>query len=475
MSIRNLDWLFWQPDVLGRLDRRGRLELGVESHLGHQVTRHQVGRDRLVGSRQLQAADRAGLARAGDDPEPGVEVAGDQRDVDAALVGVDGADERLRMLDAGFLEHLFVGCVALDMEAVLVPKALDRVLVAVDHHVLLAGAGEFPDDLGAHPAVAADDQVVTELTDLPLQPADPPEFEEMPLAERLREDAKAVEHGTDAANDQHRGEDAARRSQRVDLGEAHRRDGDDRHVEGVEQAPTLDQEVAGGAEDDDDREQDGGQPEPREGVFDAGPDHARVRVRPSSRPSSSSLPQRFSRLSWKRVSTSSGWRRRWAAASGDTPALTSSRVGSFSSLSLVAASRRRASLERPSRAPSTSSRTRPPLAEEVSAWLNGGFEVFTASLDGALAGVVRCSFPTGTCLVDRMAVDPERHSAGVGRALAEHAIARARRAGVTKVWVQATPKLEDVVQLYRSLGFRESGHLRAHYWGEDVTLMELPL
>ena len=116
-----------------------------------------------------------------------------------------------------------------------------------------------------------------------------------------------------------------------------------------------------------------------------------------------------------------------------------------------------------------------PGADEVAAWLNGGFEVFTATLDGQLVGVVRCSFPTGTCLVDRMAVDPDRNSGGIGRVLAEHAIARARRAGVTKVWVQATPKLEEVVNLYRSLGFRESAHLRAHYWGEAVTLMELPL
>jgi GNAT superfamily N-acetyltransferase len=116
-----------------------------------------------------------------------------------------------------------------------------------------------------------------------------------------------------------------------------------------------------------------------------------------------------------------------------------------------------------------------PGPEEVGEWLKGGFEVFTAVLDGVLVGVVRCSFPTGTCLVDRMAVDPDRNNSGIGRALAEHAIARARRAGVTKVWVQATPKLEEVVNLYRSLGFRESAHLRAHYWGEDVTLMELPL
>src|SRR5437588_11835967 len=74
-----------------------------------------------------------------------------------------------------------------------------------------------------------------------------------------------------------------------------------------------------------------------------------------------------------------------------------------------------------------------PAAEEVAAWLNGGFEVFTASLVGVLAGVVRCSFPTGTCLLDRMGVDPERNKFGIGRALAEHAIARPRRAGVTKV------------------------------------------
>lgn len=74
-----------------------------------------------------------------------------------------------------------------------------------------------------------------------------------------------------------------------------------------------------------------------------------------------------------------------------------------------------------------------------------------------------------------MAVDPDRHRRGVGRALIEHAISRARRAGVTKVWVQTTPKLEAVQKLYRSLGFRESGHLRAHYWGEDVILLELPL
>src|SRR5579859_4165115 len=116
-----------------------------------------------------------------------------------------------------------------------------------------------------------------------------------------------------------------------------------------------------------------------------------------------------------------------------------------------------------------------PSAEEVGAWLTGGFEVFTATLDGELVGVIRCSFPTGTCYADRLAVVPERAGAGVGRALVEHAIARARRAGVTKVWVQSPSKLEELLRLYRSLGFRDSAHLRAHQWEEDVTLLELHL
>ncbi|HEY8680996.1 MAG TPA: hypothetical protein VIN01_08070, partial [Candidatus Dormibacteraeota bacterium] len=33
-----------------------------------------------------------------------------------------------------------------------------------------------------------------------------------------------------------------------------------------------------------------------------------------------------------------------------------------------------------------------PGSDEVGAWLKGGFEVFTATLDGSLVGVVRCSF-----------------------------------------------------------------------------------
>src|SRR5207237_8068229 len=77
-------------------------------------------------------------------------------------------------------------------------------------------------------------------------------------------------------------------------------------------------------------------------------------------------------------------------------------------------------------------RDQAPLADEVAAWLRGGFEVFTGTVDGDLVGVVRCSFPTGTCLVDRMEVEPGRDGNGSRRARARHALQQASRRGGTR-------------------------------------------
>ena len=114
-------------------------------------------------------------------------------------------------------------------------------------------------------------------------------------------------------------------------------------------------------------------------------------------------------------------------------------------------------------------------AAEVRAWFRGGFEVFRVRYGGRLIGAVRCSFPSSACFVDRLAVDPDARGRGVGHQLLEHAIGRARRAGVTRVWSQVSPKLESSHGLLRSLGFRETAVIRAVYWGEDVVLLELPV
>jgi ribosomal protein S18 acetylase RimI-like enzyme len=116
-----------------------------------------------------------------------------------------------------------------------------------------------------------------------------------------------------------------------------------------------------------------------------------------------------------------------------------------------------------------------PSEEEVESWFRGGFETYRATLDGALVGAIRCSFPTGTCLIDRLAVLPASRGRGFGKFLAEHAVSRAKRAGVSKVWLYASPKLETAVNLFDALGFRESGRIQAPYWGERAVLMEMSI
>ncbi|HEY4025985.1 MAG TPA: GNAT family N-acetyltransferase [Candidatus Dormibacteraeota bacterium] len=116
-----------------------------------------------------------------------------------------------------------------------------------------------------------------------------------------------------------------------------------------------------------------------------------------------------------------------------------------------------------------------PSANDVNAWFLGGFEVYRIRHEGLLIGAVRCCFPTSTCLVDRLAVDPDVRRRGVGQLLLQHAIGRAQRAGVTRVWAQVSPKLEAAHGLLRSAGFHDTTRVCAAYWGEEVVLLELPV
>ena len=114
-----------------------------------------------------------------------------------------------------------------------------------------------------------------------------------------------------------------------------------------------------------------------------------------------------------------------------------------------------------------------PPAEEVAVWLSGGFTIYRASFDGLLVGTVRCSFPTGSCVMDSHVVDPDHERRGVGGALLEQVISSAHRAAASKVWVHTSPKLEAACALYALMGFKEVARVTTGYWGEEVALLEL--
>jgi len=96
-----------------------------------------------------------------------------------------------------------------------------------------------------------------------------------------------------------------------------------------------------------------------------------------------------------------------------------------------------------------------PDAAEVGCWFRGGFEVYRATFEGMTVGTVRVAFPTGACVVDRLAVHPDHRRRGFGEYLCEHAVGRARRAGASRVWGRVPYELLDARRLFRKLGFTE--------------------
>lgn len=115
-----------------------------------------------------------------------------------------------------------------------------------------------------------------------------------------------------------------------------------------------------------------------------------------------------------------------------------------------------------------------PDAREVASWLRGGFEVYKATHEGRLVGCVRCAFPTGACVIDRLVVAPAERGRGYGKYLLEQAVSRARRAGAGRAWIQLPVRCAVAIGLARKEGFRESARHQVS-GAEPVVLLELSL
>ncbi|MFF8960948.1 GNAT family N-acetyltransferase [Streptomyces sp. NPDC014894] len=100
-------------------------------------------------------------------------------------------------------------------------------------------------------------------------------------------------------------------------------------------------------------------------------------------------------------------------------------------------------------------------------WTAPGNRVFVARDDDGITGsaVLRANYggPAARIANAAFMVDPERTGRGVGRALAEHVLAEARREGYTGMVFNAVVETNPAVRLWTSLGFRILGTVPAAY------------
>jgi GNAT superfamily N-acetyltransferase len=101
--------------------------------------------------------------------------------------------------------------------------------------------------------------------------------------------------------------------------------------------------------------------------------------------------------------------------------------------------------------------------------------LFLALVGGGAAGCVGVrSLEEGACEMKRLFVRNAFKGRGIGRVLAEHAIAWARRAGYERMLLDTLPSMKAAQRLYETLGFRDVESYRFNPVG-GTRYMELRL
>lgn len=88
--------------------------------------------------------------------------------------------------------------------------------------------------------------------------------------------------------------------------------------------------------------------------------------------------------------------------------------------------------------------------------INAGGAILMARRNGSVLGTVALRFVKPAVYeFTKMSVAPAYRGSGIGRALSEAAIDRARALGARKIVLYSNRKLEAAINLYRKLGFVE--------------------
>ncbi len=104
-----------------------------------------------------------------------------------------------------------------------------------------------------------------------------------------------------------------------------------------------------------------------------------------------------------------------------------------------------------------------------------GGNLLLAHVDGETAGCAAlCGWKGDVCEMKRLYVRPRFRGMGIGRKLAEEVIEEARRIGYRLMRLDTLPQMNEAIELYKSLGFKQIEKYRASP-RDDAQYFELAL
>src|SRR6185369_3624916 len=213
-------------------------------HLGgHPESPDEIGHDHTVGSDLPEFTFGLLVDDLGDDLERRIEPAGRNHDEQVVGVGMQCRQQTRRSADIRFQEHRIVGGVPLDIQDPLIAELLDPLRISVDNDETPTGLFQFVYDISSCGAHAADNEMLLQRRDCSGHFASPENIGKVALHDEGGQDGKSIDEGCGTAEDEKYGEETAFEGQGMNFAVPHRGYGDHGHVEGVEQAPPLDDAV----------------------------------------------------------------------------------------------------------------------------------------------------------------------------------------------------------------------------------------